>query len=142
MKPLSFEKSLGYLLARAHRKAEDDLVRRLKPLGISVEMSRVLVALSDVGPLPMSELANLVLVEPYTLTKIIDRMVSDALVFRVPDERDRRKVRVALAEDGRALLPRVRKVAAAHEAHIGSLISYNDIRILEHLFAEDLADAT
>ena len=80
---------LGYLIARTNRLIEDDLTRRLQANGIAVDQYRVLKSLEEEGPLPMGRLAERVLVEPATLTKIIDRMVREALVFRVPDEKDR-----------------------------------------------------
>ena len=40
----------------------------------------------------MGELAEAVLLNHPTLTKMVDRMVSDALVYRVQDADDRRKV--------------------------------------------------
>ena len=133
MKRASFDKSLGYQIARVHAKIEGDLSLRLKPLGISVGTYRVLVALSDAGPLPMSELANAVLVEPYSLTKLIDKMVAEGLVFRRPDDHDRRKVLVSLAEDGRSMIPKLRRVADTHEAHVGTMITHKDIRALERV---------
>ena len=57
----------------------------------------------------MSELADAVLVEPHSLTKLIDKMVAEGLVFRLPDDHDRRKVLVSLAEDGRSIIPKLRK---------------------------------
>jgi MarR family transcriptional regulator, organic hydroperoxide resistance regulator len=141
MKRASLEESLSYLIARAHAKVESDLALRLKPLSFSVGSYRVLIALSDSGPLPMSELADAVLVEPHSLTKLIDKMVAEGLVFRLPDDHDRRKVLVSLAEDGRSIIPKLRKVAAAHEAHIGTMITHKDIRGLERVLGLSLEEA-
>jgi DNA-binding MarR family transcriptional regulator len=39
-----------------------------------------------------------------TLTKIINKMVAEALVYRLPDEQDRRKVRLFISDNGKAVL--------------------------------------
>jgi DNA-binding MarR family transcriptional regulator len=55
----------------------------------------------------MSELAEFTMVPPPTLTRLIDRMVSDNLVYRKVDPRDRRRVLVRVAPRGEALHRRV-----------------------------------
>jgi DNA-binding MarR family transcriptional regulator len=142
MKRASFDKSLGYQIARAHARIEGDLTLRLKPLGVSVGTYRVLIALADAGPLPMSELANAVLVEPHSLTKLIDKMVAEGLVFRLPDDHDRRKVLVSLAEETRSFIPKLRKVADTHEAYVGTMITHKDVRALERLSDLSLEEAS
>lgn len=113
---------LSYLIARANRMVEEDLARRLQPGGIAIEQFRVLKALEQEGPSPMGALATRVLVEPATLTKIIDRMTSEGLVFRQADPKDRRKVLVALAPKGIALSRELLNISAAHDEHIAQAL--------------------
>jgi len=117
-----FTEQIGYLIARANRLIEEDLAKRLSANGISVEQYRVLKTLEEEGPQPMGRLAERVLVEPATLTKIIDRMVRGTLVFRVPDENDRRKVRVALAEAGVSMCRQLEEIGEDHEQHISDTL--------------------
>ncbi|MEI4472090.1 MarR family winged helix-turn-helix transcriptional regulator [Frigidibacter sp. MR17.24] len=119
---------IGYLIARANRLIEDDLAKRLQPGGIAIEQFRVLKSLEQVGPLPMGQLAERVLVEPATLTKIIDRMVREQLVVRQADPDDRRKVRVALAPAGAKLCSKLGDVSGDHEQHIAETFSEDQIR--------------
>lgn len=49
----------------------------------------------------MTEIADFAMLPAPTLTKLMDRMVSDNLVYRRADERDRRRVAPYLAEPGR-----------------------------------------
>ncbi len=134
-----FTEQLGYLIARANRLIEDDLARRLSANGIAVEQYRVLKSLEEEGPLPMGRLAERVLVEPATLTKIIDRMVRETLVFRVPDEKDRRKVRVALSSAGVAMCRQLEEIGDDHERHISDTFGADGLgdvrRILSDLGA-------
>jgi len=83
-----------------------------------VEYWRVLKALAeDPGESP-TRLAQRVLLRMPTLTKLIDRMAAKALVYRRPDPTDGRRVRLFLADPGRALLARLDRRAAAHERRI------------------------
>lgn len=79
--------------------------------GLNVEQWRVLDLLSDSCGHPMSEIAAHAMVPAPTLTKIVDRLVDAALVYRRPDEVDRRRVLVFLSDHGRevhaSLVPRV-----------------------------------
>lgn len=127
---------IGYLIARANRLIEEDLAKRLQPGGIAVEQFRVLKSLEQDGPLPMGQLAERVLVEPATLTKIIDRMVREQLVVRQADPGDRRKVRVALAPAGTALCGQLVDVSGDHEQHIAETFSAEQIRQIRHILGD------
>ena len=83
---------LAYLLAQANREINRQLELRLSKEGVPVEQWRILKVLSDGNGHSMGELAEAVLLNHPTLTKMIDRMVSDTLVYRVQDPNDRRKV--------------------------------------------------
>ncbi|MBR9892437.1 MarR family transcriptional regulator [bacterium] len=123
-----FTEQLGYLIARANRLIEEDLSKRLQSNGIAIEQYRVLKSLEEEGPLPMGRLAERVLVEPATLTKIIDRMVRENLVFRVPDEKDRRKVRVALSASGVAICRQLEGIGDDHEKHIAETLGEGELK--------------
>jgi len=118
---------IGYLIARANRMIEEDLAKRLSANGVTIEPYRVLKSLKEEGPLPMGRLAERVLVEPATLTKIIDRMVGETLVFRIPDEKDRRKVRVSLTEAGVAMCRQLEAIGDDHEQHITDTLGAGDL---------------
>src|SRR5438552_3800061 len=97
---------LGYIIASVNRQLEEELHERLRPAGVPIEQFRILEALSGGDAYPMGELAGHALVEPPTLTKIVDRMVADALVYRTPDPSDRRRVLILIAPAGKALYRR------------------------------------
>ncbi|PIL18265.1 transcriptional regulator [Puniceibacterium antarcticum] len=122
-----FTEQLGYLISRANRLIEEDLSKRLGANGITLEQYRVLKSLEEESPLPMGRLAERVLVEPATLTKIIDRMVRETLVFRVPDDKDRRKVRVALSSNGVAMCRQLEGVGDDHEKHVAEAFSADEL---------------
>ena len=80
------------LIRGVNRRLEQVLEAELKPKGVSLHQYRVLEALTERNGLPMGELATRLFVDGPTLTKIIDKMVESAEVYRGPDPHDRRKV--------------------------------------------------
>ncbi len=52
------------------------------------------------------------------MTKLLDRMVRDGLVQRLPDARDRRVVRIEATERGQALVQDLLVAARHHEAQV------------------------
>jgi DNA-binding MarR family transcriptional regulator len=92
-------------VARLLSHAERCVTRRLaEELGdCSVEQWRALTLLADGNGHRMSELAEFVMVPAPSLTRLIDRMVSDNLVYRRVDPHDRRRVLVHLTRRGDAL---------------------------------------
>jgi DNA-binding MarR family transcriptional regulator len=119
-----------------NRQLEDELQERLRPEGVPVEHLRVLEVLDHGGAVPMGELAARALVEPPTLTKIIDRMVSDALVFRSPDPNDRRRVLILLAPAGKALYKRLRHLSREQEERLMRQLPRDKAEELRNLLRE------
>jgi MarR family transcriptional regulator, organic hydroperoxide resistance regulator len=109
---------LAYLLAQANREINRQFEERLGKEGVPVEQWRILKVLSDGNGRSMGELADAVLLNHPTLTKMIDRMVADALVYRVQDPKDRRKVLMFSSDRGQALCARLNSLAVSQEAHI------------------------
>lgn len=94
--------SLGHLLGRVGHRVNRQITRALRG-GPTLEQWRVIALLSDGRGRPMSEIAGHAMVPAPTLTKIVDRLVESALVYRRADESDRRRVLVFLSDHGREL---------------------------------------
>jgi DNA-binding MarR family transcriptional regulator len=122
-KSVSSAPSLQTLLSEASRKATADLERVLRPKGIPVEYWRVLEVLADENGRPMSALAEAVSMRLPTLSKLVDRMVADALVQRAADPQDLRRVLVYISDLGLQLVTglreKVRRQRTALEASLG-----------------------
>ena len=127
---------LAYIVASVNRQLEEELQERLRPEGVPIEHLRVLEALDREGTVPMGELATRALVEPPTLTKIIDRMVSDSLVFRSPDAGDRRRVLIQLAPAGKVLCKRLRRVSREQEERLTRQLPRDKAIELRHLLRD------
>lgn len=105
--------SLGHLLDRVGHRVSCSVERVLGPTGLGLDQWRVLELLADGEGHPMTEIAVHVMVPPPTLTKIVNRLVASALVYRLSDEIDRRRVLVFLSDHGRTqhreLAPQIAK---------------------------------
>lgn len=119
----SINGNLAYLVAQTHRKLHGDLDRELQSEGVSVEQWRVLEVLSERNGVSMGEIAELVLMNHPTLTKMTDRMVARGLVHRAPDPQDQRRVLVYITDLGSELFARIRRHVDQHnsqlEEHLG-----------------------
>jgi DNA-binding MarR family transcriptional regulator len=133
---IKMSEQLAYIIASVNRQLEEELAERLRPAGVPIEQLRILEALDQAGPLAMGELAEKALVEPPTLTKIIDRMVSEQLVLRSPDASDRRRVLILLAPAGKALYKRLRKVSSAQEQRLAKHLQEGKAEELRALLRE------
>jgi len=103
------QNDLSYALASAHRKVTASLNACVKKHGVQVEAWRVIEVLESGQRLTMRELAEAVLMNPPTLTKLIDRMVSKGLVHRQISRQDSRQIYVLPTELGRKKMMQVRQ---------------------------------
>ncbi|MFF7754638.1 MarR family winged helix-turn-helix transcriptional regulator [Streptomyces sp. NPDC007971] len=94
---------LAHLLSHAERRLVQRLAAVLAEEDCSVEQWRVLSITADGLGHPMTEIAEYALMPAPSLTKLVDRMVADNLVYRRPDPADRRRVLLYLTARGRIL---------------------------------------
>lgn len=99
---------LSYSLAAAHRNVHLNLTRQLKDLGVQIETWRILETLNDDQGYTMGQLAEIVLMNPPALTKLVDRMVSEGLVQRRISEEDQRSIQLTLTDVGLNMVAKIR----------------------------------
>jgi DNA-binding MarR family transcriptional regulator len=104
----SMKNYVSYALAAAHRAVSTSLASRLKKHGVQVEAWRIMEALAIDTELTMGDLATVVLIIPSTLSKLVDRMVSDGLVHRQFASSDHRQVNLHLTDLGRKRMVQIR----------------------------------
>ncbi len=101
--PAATLRELAHALSQAERRVSAALSRLLVADGCSLEQWRALELLADGHGHAMSELAEFALVPAPTLTRLVDRLVADNLVYRRADPSDGRRVLVRLTPRGQAL---------------------------------------
>ena len=127
----SISRYLFYDLAAAHRNLHVSLNRRLKELNVQVEAWRVLETLSSDEGQTMTELAEIVLMNPPTLTKLVDRMVANGLVHRQLAPEDHRRVQLVLTNAGLELIEKVRRHVEAQHEDILERLGEENARIVQ-----------
>jgi len=75
----------------------------LEPLGLTYPQFLVMLALYESVPRTVGDLGNELGMDNGTLTPLLKRLVSAGLVTRTRDERDERRVLIALTEAGEGL---------------------------------------
>ena len=134
--PVRMKDQLAYLVASLHRQLEADLTERLRPGGVPIEQFRILDLLDTAEPRAMGEIAAQALIETPTLTKIIDKMATEGLVYRAPDPNDRRRVLILTTPAGKALYKRLRGVSTAQERRIVEVLESDKAAELKSLLRE------
>lgn len=81
---------------------------------VTMAQMRVLMLLSAVGEMRMSDLAHKLGNSLSTLSSLVDRLVEAGLAHRREDAHDRRSVLVSLAPAGSALLEQFQELGANH----------------------------
>jgi DNA-binding MarR family transcriptional regulator len=124
------------LIRGVNRRLEQALEAQLKPRGMSLHQYRVLEALAERNGLPMGDLATRLFIDGPTLTKIIDRMVASAEVYRGPDPHDRRKVLIFLSRRGTGHFKDIRSFIASIQQDILNKLGASDAAALKSLLSE------
>ncbi|EAQ47488.1 MAG: transcriptional regulator [Roseobacter sp. MedPE-SWde] len=127
---------LSYALAAAHRKVATSLNARLRRHGIQIEAWRILETLEEGNRLTMGQLAEIVLMNPPTLTKLVDRMVSDGLVHRQVAQGDHRQINVLPTALGRKRMLQIREEIEEQDAAILGQLGKNQTAQLVQLLRE------
>jgi len=110
--------AIGGLVSRVKLKLFDALERELAPYDITGPQYIILVGLAN-GIDSASGLCKGVSYDPGAMTRMIDRLERKGLVQRVRCPEDRRVVKLALTEEGKAVYPKL--IASAAEVTNRSL---------------------
>jgi DNA-binding MarR family transcriptional regulator len=124
---------LARLLTLVERGVVMRLTDTLRVDGTTIEEWRVLSLLSDGDGHAMTEIAEYALLPAPSLTKLVDRMVSQNLVHRRPDDIDRRRVLVVASERGMQALQRFNATAAREYDDIVAALGSEEIALLRAL---------
>ena len=107
---------LFFLLHHLVRQRELALGQELAASGLTLGPWQVLATLSRLGTATMGEVAAFCAADRTTLTRTVDRMVTDGLLSRERDAGDRRQVNLKLTDKGEA----------AYEAALVQVTRFND----------------
>jgi len=127
------------LLTVTQRRVARGVAAVLAEDGATLDGYRLLRSLAGAGGRSMGELVGALHLPAPTLTRLVDAAVDAALVYRLPDPDDGRKVVVHLSEPGRVRLARLEALVAAHESALAAALGGDRVATLVRALA-DLAD--
>lgn len=131
---------LSHLLSQVENRVTRRLTAVLSNHDCALEEWRVLSLLVDSVGRPMSEIASLAMLPPPTLTKLVDRMVADNLVYRRGDDQDRRRVLVFLSDRGLAKYLAIKSAVDSEQTELAQLLGSKDVATLTKVLSR-AADA-
>ena len=107
----------------------------LKPHGLTIDMWRVLAALSNNGGQRQVDLVGMTSIDASTMSRLVSRLVRMGLVTRSRSETSNREVVVALSGKGRALVERLIPIALALERKAGAGLSAKELAVVKQLLS-------
>jgi DNA-binding MarR family transcriptional regulator len=115
---------LVQLLTRAERLLTRRLHAVLEAEGHTPDSWRVITLLADGAGHFMTELSDLSFLPPASLTRLVDHLVEENLIYRRVDDADRRRIRAHLTQRGLRLYARISR--AVDESLAGLPVAPDD----------------
>jgi DNA-binding MarR family transcriptional regulator len=122
---------LGYLLGQANHALFKDFDAVVRAAGLGSLDWRVLATLSAQAPMPVGQLAQEVLSQQPTVTKLVQRLASQGWVRQLDDPADQRRTLVQITPAGQRKIAPLLAQARAHEARVLADLGAAEVRRLK-----------
>lgn len=99
----TIEDCISFLLSKAAQRVGQEFKRRLAPFGVTPAQYAVLSILWEKAALSGAQIGERLVLDPATVTGLLDRLELAGLLERHPDPTDRRCQRIYLTKTGRDL---------------------------------------
>lgn len=130
---------LAYLLARASDQISSEFHNQIRDAGLSFMEWRVMASLSPAKTLSIGALANIVLAQQPTVTKLVARMAEQGWIHRSNGTEDKRQALVSLTTKGRRTAAPLLALAKAHEAKTLAALAPGDAQRLKAVLRQLIA---
>ena len=128
--------TLPYEIGETGHALRKAFTRRAASLGVTGAQAKVLLRLTLRPGMRQVELADLLDIEPITLSRIIDRLEEAGHVERVADPADRRAWRLQVTAAAQPLIGKIRALVAELVDEAFSGIDPKDIEIARQVLAQ------
>ena len=98
---------LRYLILAAQREGNRIFADALRSLQLTPSQAEVLCVLQDHEPLSLIALGDLLVCETGSPSRLVQRLVEDGLIERIPSSSDKRMVTLTLTDAGREVATKV-----------------------------------
>ncbi|MFA7160644.1 MAG: MarR family transcriptional regulator [Kiritimatiellia bacterium] len=109
--PFVMTESLIFIVYRTAMKLRTEMLRRLKPFGVTPEQWLVLDCLAEQDGVSQRELAGRTFKDNPTTTRILDKLMALGLIRRDDNNTDRRAYFIVITDKGRDLHDRILPIA-------------------------------
>jgi DNA-binding MarR family transcriptional regulator len=126
---------IGFLLSQLGTHAAELFAEQVKALGITPSEAGVIRIIARTPDVTQRELANQLGATQSRVVALVDDLERKGLATRTRSTTDRRVQHLALTDQGRALMPRLRTAAEAQEASITNGLSEREVEELYMLLS-------
>lgn len=138
--PAELHDHLGYWLRAVSNAVSQGFARKVEAEGVTVAEWVFLRMLYDVDDIAPSLLAERMGMTKGAISKLSDRLIVKGFVERQPNPDDQRAHTLSLKPNGRALVPRLAKIADRNDETFFDALSATERRQLEQLLRKIVAD--
>src|SRR3954467_469582 len=133
MRPRNPRREFAFVLNDVARLLRTYADQRARRLGITRAQWAVMARLEHAEGLKQSELAELLDLQPITLTRLVDRLCANGMIERRPDPNDRRAKRLHLTPLARPLMDRLAELG---QDMMGTVLEGFDLATIERMIGE------
>jgi len=133
MRPRNPRREFAFLLNDVARLLRTFADQRARQFGMTRAQWAVLVRLEHAEGLKQTELAELLDLQPITLTRLVDRLCANGLIERRPDPNDRRAKRLYLTAQARPLMDRLAELGGHM---METVLEGFDLKTIERMIGE------
>lgn len=133
MRPRNPRREFAFLISDVARLLRTHADQRARAFGMTRAQWAVLARLESNEGLKQSELAEMLDLQPITLTRLVDRLCASGLIERRADASDRRVKRLYLTAQARPLMDRL---AALGQDMMESVLEGFDVSAIERMITE------
>jgi MarR family transcriptional regulator, transcriptional regulator for hemolysin len=133
MRPRNPRREFAFLINDVARLLRTHADQRARAFGMTRAQWAVLARLESNEGLKQSELAEMLDLQPITLTRLVDRLCASGLIERRADASDRRVKRLYLTAQARPLMDRL---AALGQEMMGTVLAGFDVQTIERMITE------
>jgi MarR family transcriptional regulator for hemolysin len=133
MPTLSVQREFAFQIMDVARMLRTYADQRARQFGISRAQWAVLIRIDRTEGLKQSELAEILDLQPISLTRLLDRLAENGLIERRPDPNDRRANRLYLLPAARPLLD---QLAALGADMMTTVLNGLDTKTIERMLSD------
>ncbi len=129
------EETLDHLLGTTVQEIKNSLFREFKSndFNITTEQWSVLAKLHQEDGICQKDIANSLEKDKPTTTRILDLLEKKNFIIRIADDKDRRKFRVYLTQDGKDTANKLIPIAKAFQERLKANISEHEMELFTEI---------